>query len=163
MAASPAQLLRHLRHTAAPEGHADAELLTRFRCDRNEEAFAALVARHGPMVLRVCQHVLGNFHAAEDAFQASFLALARRPESVRRPESLASWLHGVALRTALKARGRQCRRRSGDMSEALSLPDPRPDPLTELSAARCWPSCMKRWRSCRRRIGCRYCCAVWRG
>ena len=136
MTASPAQLLHHLRRTTAPasEVAADADLLTRFRLDRDEAAFAALVARHGPMVLRVCQHVLGNLHAAEDAFQASFLALARRPESVRRPESLASWLHGVALRTALKARGRECRRRFGDMSEALATPDPRPDPLTELSA-----------------------------
>ena len=131
MAASPAQLLRHLRHTAAPEGHADAELLTCFRRDRNEEAFAALVARHGPMVLRVCQHVLGNFHAAEDAFQRSLLALARRPESVRRPESPASWLHGVALRTALKARWppvpaplRRHERGTGHARSAARSPDP---------------------------------------
>src|SRR3954451_15745977 len=81
----------------------DGQLLDRFlgpAGETSEQAFEALVTRHGPMVLRVCQQVVGNRHDAEDAFQAVFLVLARRGGSVRRQESVASWLYGVALRVA---------------------------------------------------------------
>ena len=70
---------------AADEGLADADLLERFLARRDEEAFAALLGRHGPMVLGVCGRVLGDAHAAEDAFQATFLILGVLPVSL--PES----------------------------------------------------------------------------
>jgi RNA polymerase sigma factor (sigma-70 family) len=92
----------------------DVQLLARYAARRDraaEVAFEALVRRHGPMVLRVCHQVLGDRHTAEDAFQATFLILARRAGSIRQPELLGNWLHGVALRTAREARMRDDRRR----------------------------------------------------
>ena len=79
----------------------DAELVARFAARHHVEAelaFEALMQRHGPMVLRVCWDVLGDEHAAEDAFQATFLVLARKVRSLRVKDSLGSWLHGVATR-----------------------------------------------------------------
>ena len=73
-------------------------------------AFTALVERHGPMVLRVCRLALGDAHDADDAFQATFLVLARRAGSIRRAESVASWLHGVALKVAARTRMANARR-----------------------------------------------------
>jgi RNA polymerase sigma factor (sigma-70 family) len=90
----------------------DRQLLNRFRAQRDEEAFAELVRRHGPMVLGVCRRVLGDGHAAEDAFQATFLLLVRKSKSLRDPELLANWLYGVAYRTALKTRSRASRQRT---------------------------------------------------
>ena len=87
-------------------GVPDAQLLERFVAGRDEAgemAFRALVERHGPMVLRVCQSVLGDRHDAEDAFQVTFLVLARKAGSIRKQRSLGSWLHGVAHRVALRA------------------------------------------------------------
>ena len=92
----------------------DSQLLTRFMADRGESAqaaFATLVRRHAAMVLRVCQQVVGDRHSAEDAFQATFMILARRAGSIRQPELLGNWLHGVAVRTAREARMRDVRRR----------------------------------------------------
>src|SRR5262249_30716354 len=111
----PPQGLRGSRIVASTTAEAtDGELLTRFAACRDELAeiaFEALVRRHGPMVLRVCHQVLGDRHSAEDAFQATFLILARRAGSIRQPELLGNWLHGVALRTAREARMRNDRRR----------------------------------------------------
>ena len=87
-------------HADAPED--DAELVRRFVADRDEAAFAALVRRHGPMVLGVCRRVLRDPHDAEDAFQATFLVLARRAGSLRRG-ALAGWLYTTARRSALRA------------------------------------------------------------
>ncbi|MFO0891594.1 MAG: sigma-70 family RNA polymerase sigma factor [Isosphaeraceae bacterium] len=93
----------------------DGALLERFLTERGqprETAFEAIVQRHGPMVDRVCRRVLGDGHEAQDAFQAVFLVLARRAGSVRKGDSLASWLHGVALRVAHRARVRLQRTRT---------------------------------------------------
>ena len=92
----------------------DGQLLERFVADRDESAeagFAALVERHGPMVLRVCQQILGDAHDAEDAFQATFLVLARQAGSVRKRESVASWLYGIAQRVARRSQADSSRRR----------------------------------------------------
>jgi RNA polymerase sigma factor (sigma-70 family) len=89
----------------------DRQLLERFARRRDGEAFAALVRRHGPMVLGVCRRVLGDHHAADDAFQLTFLVLARKAGGLSQPDRLAPWLYGVAHRTAAKARARTDRRR----------------------------------------------------
>jgi RNA polymerase sigma factor (sigma-70 family) len=104
-----AQLSRLL--TDRQVGHCtDQQLLQRFVATREEPAFAALVERHGPMALAVCRSVLGHAQDAEDVCQATFLALARNAASVRKPNSLAHWLHGVARRLALRARAARTRR-----------------------------------------------------
>lgn len=136
MPAPSAAVLHHLsrlRLSAGLQTAPDAVLLERFIRLRDEASFAALVARHGPMVRRLCRRLLGDEHAAEDAFQAAFLALARNAHSIRRPESLTAWLYGVARRSALKARSSRARRRLSPAA-ASELADPRPDPLAELSA-----------------------------
>ncbi len=101
-------------------GVSDGQLLARFNAQRDELAevsFAALVRRHGSMVLHVCRQILGDRHAAEDAFQATFLILARRAGSIRQPELLGHWLYGVALRTAREARMRADQRRRRELQE----------------------------------------------
>jgi DNA-directed RNA polymerase specialized sigma24 family protein len=134
---SPAPLLDHLRLLTSPP-QTDAALLVRWVHSRNEEAFAALVARHGPMVLGVCQRVLGQPQDAEDAFQATFLILARKAALLRRPEALAGWLHGVAVRLARKARTAGARRRKADSCTLTLEPaDRQPDPL-DLLTVREW-------------------------
>ncbi len=93
---------------------ADGDLLRRYASggrDSAERAFAALVDRHGPMVLRVCRNVLRDAHAAEDAFQATFLVLARKAGSLWVHDSIGPWLHGVAFRTSCCARNAAARRR----------------------------------------------------
>jgi RNA polymerase sigma-70 factor (ECF subfamily) len=104
----------HIRRLAAGEavaGPSSQQLLQDFLTRHDETAFTALVQRHGPMVLGVCRHVLHHLQDAEDAFQGTFLVLARKASSIRSGESLASWLHGVALHTALRARRDLARRR----------------------------------------------------
>src|SRR6266702_1056054 len=103
--AQPGPLLRHIRNLAAGRCSplwTDRRLLDDFSAHRDEAAFAALVARHGPMVLRLCRRVLSHEKAAEDAFQATFLVLARNTRSIRKRRSLSSWLYGVAHRTAME-------------------------------------------------------------
>ncbi|HEY7157409.1 MAG TPA: sigma-70 family RNA polymerase sigma factor [Gemmataceae bacterium] len=95
--------LRRLVGGAAPDC-CDAELLERFATQRDETAFESLLCRHGPLVWSVCRRVLDEEHTAEDAFQATFLVLVRKARSVRKQASIRSWLHGVALRVALRAR-----------------------------------------------------------
>jgi RNA polymerase sigma factor (sigma-70 family) len=106
-----------LFRSGAAGGVEDGRLLERFASGGDETAaaaFAALVERHGPMVLRVCRRVLGDAHDAEDAAQATFLVLARKARSVRRRDSVANWLFGVALRIALRARAASARRRESE-------------------------------------------------
>src|SRR5438874_9701876 len=107
-------VLRHIRRLAGPgdEQPPDRQLLERFAGQRDEAAFAALVARHGPMVLGVCRGVLRDPHAAEDAFQATFLILVRKAGSLWVGESLDGWLHRVAYRVALQASTDAARRRA---------------------------------------------------
>src|SRR5262249_13054188 len=98
-AAELGAVLRHIRGlTADPnrDEQNDGALLRAFLTRNAQGAFEALVRRHGPMVLRVCRRALNNAHDAEDALQATFLLLARRAASIRKRDSLASWLHGVA-------------------------------------------------------------------
>jgi RNA polymerase sigma factor (sigma-70 family) len=105
----------------------DRELLEEFAARRSEEAFSALLERHGPMVLRVCRRVLRHEQDAEDAFQATFLVLARSSGSIRKREALASWLHGVAHRTAMEAKRKAARRRDRE-ARLRATPPPAPCP-----------------------------------
>ncbi len=82
----------------------DAQLLGRFVRDRDDAAFTELVRRHGPLVLGVCRRVIPDRHLADDAFQAAFVVLARKAESVQPADKLASWLYGVSYKVALRAR-----------------------------------------------------------
>ncbi len=96
-------------------GLTDAQLLERFltKSDESAEAaFSALVARHGPLVWSICRSVLSDSHLAEDAFQATFLILVKKAASIRRRETLAPWLYGVARRVAVRARKNAARRES---------------------------------------------------
>ena len=104
------QSISHAVHRVRPvagvqaiDGFSDQELVDRFVAARDEGAFTALVNRHGPMVAGVCRRVLRDPRDVEDAFQATFLILARKAASIRKKESVGSWLHGVAQRVAHKA------------------------------------------------------------
>jgi RNA polymerase sigma factor (sigma-70 family) len=113
------RLLGLARRAADPTD--DAGLLARFAAAGDADAFELLVWRHGGMVLGVCKRVLGDEHAAEDAFQATFLALARQAKSVRRDGCVAGWLHRVARRVAQRARRQRERRLR--FARNVNLPD----------------------------------------
>jgi RNA polymerase sigma factor (sigma-70 family) len=104
----------------------DGCLLGRFVAHGDQDAFAALVHRHGPTVLAVCRRACGDDHLAEDAFQAAFLVLARRAGDVKPRDAVRAWLYGVAVRTARGARARSARRRFRETPMPL-VPD-RPIP-----------------------------------
>src|SRR3954466_2197004 len=82
----------------------DTALLHRFVADHDREAFALLIARHGPMVLGTARRLVGNTHDAEDVFQAVFLSLARLANRIRRGRALPAWLHRATCRVAAKVR-----------------------------------------------------------
>jgi RNA polymerase sigma factor (sigma-70 family) len=113
--------------TGTAAGLSDGDLLERYLNGggARETAFAAIVARHGPMVLGVCRRVLAEPHDAEDAFQATFLVLVRKARSIARRELLGPWLYGVAFRTARDARTRSARRRAKE-SQVSELPRAEP-------------------------------------
>ena len=106
-------------------GLTDRQLIERFNGQRDatgEAAFAALVTRHGPMILHVCRQRLGDRHHSEDAFQAVFFVLARKARSIRDPDLLGNWLYGVARRTARKAKAQLARRREREEGHAMRCP-----------------------------------------
>ena len=136
--ASGGQLATILRAGAVGDV-GDGVLLDRVARGRDEAAFAALVARHGPMVLRACRAATGDPHDAEDACQAVFLILARRAGSIRGRESAAGWLYGVARRVGTRARRDADRRRAVERRRAeqgarpaVAAPDPRAEAWAEL-------------------------------
>jgi RNA polymerase sigma factor (sigma-70 family) len=125
--------LRQLRECATRDSAAqlpDRQLLADFVRAREEDAFAALVARHGPMVLSVCRRILRDPQAAEDAFQATFLVLVRKAATIQKGELLSQWLYGTAYRTACRARVEAARRQQ---REKCVPPREPADPLAEIT------------------------------
>jgi RNA polymerase sigma factor (sigma-70 family) len=114
------RVLQAIRHAAEPEP-TDGQLLGAYADRRDGAAFAELVRRHGPMVWGVCRRMLVNREDAEDAFQATFLVLVRKPDSVRPADRVGNWLHGVAVRAARKAARSEARRRERQVE---NLPEP---------------------------------------
>ena len=132
---------RALAGASALVERTDHELLQHFAAARDEAAFAALVRRHGPLVFSVCRHVLHHEQDAEDAFQATFLVLARKSASIHKKEAVGGWLHGVAYRTAMNARRAMTRWRQRDRRAEGRAPE---GPVAEASlvtptlAPMCW-------------------------
>jgi RNA polymerase sigma factor (sigma-70 family) len=118
-------VVRYIRDVAGtPESkdQNDGELLRAFRAHGDQAAFEGIVKQHGPLVMAVCRRTLGHVQDAEDAFQATFLILARRAASIRKEESLAAWLHGVACRVSKSARRSVVRRRKHEGQAQASHP-----------------------------------------
>jgi RNA polymerase sigma factor (sigma-70 family) len=131
--------LRHLRDLfgdGTAVGLGDAQLLARYAAARDEAAFEALVARHGPMVLATCRAILRHEHDVEDAFQATFLVLARKARSVRGGEALGGWLHRVAYRAAVQSSVESARRRrhEAEVAAMATLSTIEPEPRTEIAS-----------------------------
>jgi RNA polymerase sigma factor (sigma-70 family) len=118
--------LEALFEGASVSGLSDRELLLRFNDAKGqpggEAAFAALVQRHGPMVLGVCRQILGDVQRAEDCFQAVFLVLAQKAWSIRDPDLLGNWLYGVATRTARCAKQKFARTRMREERDGMIGP-----------------------------------------
>jgi RNA polymerase sigma factor (sigma-70 family) len=126
-------VLRHIRKLTvaqAADALTDRELLHRFAASGDESAFAALLSRHGPMVLRVGRRVLANNEDAEDVFQATFLLLARKAASIRWQESVVNWLYRVTYHLALRTRTATARRSAHESKVDQRAPA---DPLAEIS------------------------------
>ena len=117
-------------------GLEDGQLLDRYESERDEAAFEALIGRHGPMVLAICRAVLRNEHDVEDAFQATFLVLARKAGSIRGGDALGGWLHRVAYRASVQASVEAARRRrkEAEASAMASMSRSRPGHDPELGA-----------------------------
>jgi RNA polymerase sigma factor (sigma-70 family) len=126
--------LRGLFGDGSVVGLGDAQLLARYADFKDEAAFEALVTRHGPMVLTICRAVLRNEHDVEDAFQATFLVLARKAASIRGGDALAGWLHRVAHRASVQASVEARRRRLKEAEASARLITPRVEPDPELAA-----------------------------
>jgi RNA polymerase sigma factor (sigma-70 family) len=127
---NPISLLRRTLCAGARDCAPDEDLLEQFVAQRDEAAFAALLRRHGPLVWGVCQRLLAHRQDAEDAFQTTFLVLARKAAAIGRRQLLANWLFGVAHRAALNVRGRQSRRAQQEQSRSdlSDVPAPRQIP-----------------------------------
>ena len=143
-------------------GLTDAHFLERFAHACDEAAFGALVDRYGSMVLRVCREVLGNEADAQDASQATFLVLARRAGSIGRRESVASWLHGVAVRVAAPPAGGRAaagpRMPRGEFgARRVATVELGKQPAKAMNDA---SSFMRSWITCPRRFASRSCSAT---
>ena len=125
MAKTPmSRVVGHLRRVAIlqeADRLTDTQLVESFLARAEEAAFEVLVRRYGPMILGVCRRVLRDRHDADDAFQSTFLVFLRKVRSIRKHTSLASWLYGVAHRTALQARRTTARRRAKE-SQVEDMP-----------------------------------------
>ena len=131
---SPGSVLPYLRWIVgaeATDASSDSQLLDQFLHRQDEAAFAALLKRHGPMVLGVCRRVLGDADDAEDAFQATFFVLVRKAAAIGKRDAVGSWLYKVAYRTALRARTATLRRRTEERKAAAM-------PAIEKAEARLW-------------------------
>ena len=106
----PVTQLRQTAEASSLADMADSELLERFRKQQDAVAFEAIVRRHGPLVLGACRRVLVDAADVDDAFQATFLVLLRKPQSIRNQRAVGSWLYGVAHRVAVRARDAAARR-----------------------------------------------------
>jgi RNA polymerase sigma factor (sigma-70 family) len=118
---------QNLFHNGTAVGLGDGQLLARYAQSRDEAAFEALVKRHGPMVLATCRAVLKHEHDVEDAFQATFLVLARKARSVRAGEALGGWLHRVAYNAAVETSDQSRRRRQLEAEAAARIALKTPD------------------------------------
>jgi RNA polymerase sigma factor (sigma-70 family) len=118
------QVVRHLRRVAFLHGagETDGQLLRRFIESRDEAAFEALLRRHGPMVLNVCQRIVRNRADAEDAFQSTFLVLVRKADSVKPREKVGNWLYGVAYQTAIRVKAMSARRSTRE-KQVAAMPE----------------------------------------
>src|SRR2546423_811801 len=119
------KVIQNLRRTTLPDeaSVSDCQLLDQFIERQDEYAFAALVQRHSPMVWGVCRRIVAHHQDAEDAFQATFLVLARKAISIRPREMVANWLFGVAQRTALKAKTMAAKRYTREKQVTI-MPEP---------------------------------------
>jgi len=124
------QLVRHVLARHALADVADAELLARFIAHRDADAFTELVERYAALVWGACRRVLSDTHLAEDAFQATFVALARKAKLLRRPERLPGWLYGVARRVAWQHRANIPRPATAELPDISA---PMASPLEQLS------------------------------
>jgi RNA polymerase sigma factor (sigma-70 family) len=118
--------------TAPGAGPTDGQLLRQYFALQDEAAFTVLVRRHGPMVLAVCRRLLGHAQDSEDAFQATFVILARKGRRVAGQQTIGGWLHGVAYRVALDVRRRGVRRRAKEQQVEI-MPQPIVTPKEDLS------------------------------
>jgi RNA polymerase sigma factor (sigma-70 family) len=140
MAGRSGAVLGHLYKLLATRGaddQSDGQLLGRFVTQQEEDAFATLVQRHGPLVLSVCRRLLAHTQDVEDAFQATFLVLVRKARALDQRGSLAGWLYGVAYRIAIRARAQAARRRAHErqaahMQTEKAVPEPADLELREL-------------------------------
>jgi DNA-directed RNA polymerase specialized sigma24 family protein len=116
---------RRLWDAGTVSGLPDAHLLERFAAQRDDLAFAALVARHGPLVSAVCRSILRNPHDVEDAFQATFLILVRKADSLWVGDSLSRWLYRVSYRVSQQARAQRDRRSNREQAvvERVAIED----------------------------------------
>src|SRR6516164_7208194 len=134
-ATSVVRYLKGVVQSAGLHNATDADLLGRIAASGDEIAFSTIVRRHGPMVFQVCRRRLHHWQDAEDAFQATFLVLARKASAIHRPDLLANWLYGVALRTTLKARASGFRRgqREAHVADLEDTPAPADAPWQSLA------------------------------